>query len=610
MPDAFVSYHSEDRAAVAIVAEELKKLKLDVWFDAALRSGSAYDSQISQQLGSAKVVVACWTPGAVKSDWVRAEADFARTRDKLVPCTLQPTELPPPFNLAEAPNLSAWAGQDDDPPWLKILERIGQLVDRPGLATYCAVMRPSATLPELKAWVGANAIDPLSADVWARITAFEGENAEQKAAREAAETTAREELRKLQARRSRELAKARGCGIGERAATADGPARRGARLGGDLLGWIGYTTDRDRRLHELDGLNTPAEIAGFIAHNWYHPVRSAAEEKLRLVDERSWADAGQNGRKADFQSYIDVFSARSGQHLQEAQAKLQAADRVGMVQQSLRRLGLYRGAADGALNETTRNTVARFRLRTGLPVSYGVDDRLVAELNKAIERWIRPTPTELRASQPGPPTEDDMIWLAGDLGVELPALLAVYDVEGAGRGFDAEGRPVVVFYSTVFMKNIKKASGPTDWPAPEQPPTPRADPGPSDPAKTPTSWDRLEAAFRVDPEAAYAATSFGAFQIIGLNAKRMGFASAGEYARFVSQSELNQYAALFLYGSNSPVLTALKARDWEGFARAYLGMKNSRYAARLAEAYEREATLLQSHPPWEAISLSSRRSDH
>jgi hypothetical protein len=78
----------------------------------------------------------------------------------------------------------------------------------------------------------------------------------------------------------------------------------------------------------------------------------------------------------------------------------------------------------------------------------------------------------------------------------------------------------------------------------------------------------------------------------------------------VSQSELNQYAALFLYGANSPVLAALKARDWEGFARAYLGIKNSRYAARLAEAYEREGALLQKRAPWEAVSLGSPRSDN
>ena len=602
MPDAFISYHSEDRAAVAIVAEELKKLKLDVWFDAGLRAGSAYDSQISQQLDGAKAVVACWTPGAVKSDWVRAEADFARTRDKLVPCMLQPTDLPPPFSLVEAPNLSAWAGQDDDPAWLKILERIGQLVDRPGLATYCAVMRPAATLPELKAWVAANAIDPLSADVWARIIAFEGENAEQKAAREAAETAARERLRKLQAQRSRELARARGL---------RDPARERRQrmllltavlaLAAIFLGWIGYTTDRDRRLHELEGLDTPGEIAAFLDRNWYPSVRSAAAEKLRRKDDQLWGAAKEGGREADFQSYIGAFAGLPSTHRPEAQTELRAAERVVEVQQSLRRLGLYRGVADGALNETTRNTIARFRLHAGLPVSYAVDDQLGAELNKAIERWIRPTPTELRTSQAGPPSEDDTLTLAANLGVELPALKAVYDVESGGKGFDAQGRPTIVFERSLFLRNAKKAYDPTS----SAPYDPTVSSPFGDRAALSNRWDDLETAYLIDPEAAYGATSFGAFQIIGLNAKRMGFASAGEYARFVAQSELNQYSALFLYGSNSPVLAALKARDWEGFARAYLGSKNPRYAARLATAYQREVAVLQRRPPWEPISLSS-----
>lgn len=210
MTDVFISYHSADRDKVTIIADELVKLKLDVWFDRELRSGSAYDSQIAQQLESAKAVLTCWTLGAVKSDWVRSEADFARNSGKLVPCVLEPVTLPPPFNLVQAGNLSSWAGQEDDPAWLKILEQIGQLTDQPGLATYRAVMRPTATLPELKAWVAANAANPLSADVWNRISALEGENTEQKAAREAAEGRARAQMRKLQAKRSRELAKARG----------------------------------------------------------------------------------------------------------------------------------------------------------------------------------------------------------------------------------------------------------------------------------------------------------------------------------------------------------------------------------------------------------------
>ncbi len=604
MSDVFISYSSEDRDKITIIAEELVKLKLDVWYDRDLLSGLTYDSQIIQQLNNAKAVLTCWTPKAVGSQWVRGEAEIARNSAKLATCLLEPATLPPPFNIIQTDDLSAWAGQEDDPAWLKLLEQIGQLTDRPGLAAYRAVMRPTATLPELKAWVAANAANPLSADVWNRISALEGENAEQKAAREDLESKARAQMRKLQEKRSRELARARGL---------RDPVRERRRqmlllaaiavMAMVVIGWIGYSVNRDARLTELDRLDTPDKVAGFIAHNWYHPVRKTAEEKLRRLDDRLWSDARQGGRKADFDAYVNAFSGQQGQHLAEAEASSRVADRVAAAQRNLRRLGLYRGPVDGALDETTRRTIARFRLRSGLPVSSSVDDAFDAELDKAIERWIRPTPSELRSSQPGPPSEDDMIALAADLGVELPALLAVYDVESAGRGFDADGRPVIVFFQSLFQKNAKAALAST-----VSSPSGQARSRSTDAPKAPNYWDQLEAAFLVDPEAAYGATSFGAFQITGVHAKRMGFASAGEFARFVSQSELNQYAALFLYAANSPVLAALKARDWNRFSLAYLGTRKPSYVKQLSEAYERERAAFRSRPPWEAATLVSHRS--
>ena len=53
------------------------------------------------------------------SEWVRGEATAGREGDRLVACYLQPTALLPPFNLTHAENLSAWAGQIDDPATLK-----------------------------------------------------------------------------------------------------------------------------------------------------------------------------------------------------------------------------------------------------------------------------------------------------------------------------------------------------------------------------------------------------------------------------------------------------------------------------------------------------------
>jgi N-acetylmuramidase len=257
------------------------------------------------------------------------------------------------------------------------------------------------------------------------------------------------------------------------------------------------------------------------------------------------------------------------------------------------------------LQTKPRGAIARFRLRTGLPVSYGVDDQLIAAIDKTLDRWIRPTPTELQASQSDPPSEEALTTLTANLRVELPALLAVRDVESAGRGFDKENRPLIAFDRRYFQKHARRVYDPTSlMPYDSIVSSPF-----NDQVSFASRWDELERAYLIDPEAAYSPTSFGVFQISGLNAKRMGFGSAGEYARFVSQSELNQYAALFLFGSSSPAVAALKARDWDGFTRAYQGMKNPRYTALLAQAYEREAAMVHKHPPWEAIDLSLHRSD-
>ncbi len=56
------------------IARKLEELKLKVWFDAELRSGTSFDTEIDRQVRAAKCVLVCWSPGAVASDWVRGEA--------------------------------------------------------------------------------------------------------------------------------------------------------------------------------------------------------------------------------------------------------------------------------------------------------------------------------------------------------------------------------------------------------------------------------------------------------------------------------------------------------------------------------------------------------
>lgn len=158
-PDVFISYKRDERAIVGAIANRLEALKVSVWFDAELRSGTSFDAEIAQQVRAARCVLVCWSPGAVESDWVRSEATIGRQRGVLAAALLKPCDLPPPFNLVHANDLQAGATHAN-PEWIATLVRIGELVGRPGLSGYEA-LGPAPDRRALADWLAANPQDPL-----------------------------------------------------------------------------------------------------------------------------------------------------------------------------------------------------------------------------------------------------------------------------------------------------------------------------------------------------------------------------------------------------------------------------------------------------------------
>jgi hypothetical protein len=158
-PDVFISYKRDERPEVLAIARRLEALKLRVWFDAEMRSGTTFDSEIDRQIRSASVVLVCWSPGAIASDWVRGEATIGRQRNVLAAAFLKPCDLPAPFNLIHADDLTAGA-RPSNPEWLKVVERIGMLTGRPGLAAFEALeLAPDKSA--YAAWIAGNSSDPL-----------------------------------------------------------------------------------------------------------------------------------------------------------------------------------------------------------------------------------------------------------------------------------------------------------------------------------------------------------------------------------------------------------------------------------------------------------------
>lgn len=163
MPDVFISYKRQERQRVEKLAAALEQLKLDVWFDAELNPGDTFLAAINDALLASRVILVCWTPEAARSPFVLGEAEHGRARNALVAAFFQSTELPPPFNMVHAEDLSAWAGglEDDSPAWRKIVVNIGMLTQRPGLLDFI-VLSGAQDAAALRRWASDNWKDPLS----------------------------------------------------------------------------------------------------------------------------------------------------------------------------------------------------------------------------------------------------------------------------------------------------------------------------------------------------------------------------------------------------------------------------------------------------------------
>ena len=103
---------------------------------------------------------------------------------------------------------------------------------------------------------------------------------------------------------------------------------------------------------------------------------------------------------------------------------------------------------------------------------------------------------------------------------------------------------------------------------------------------------RLAMARLIDDTAALESASWGAFQIMGYQWERLGYASVQAFVAAMSAGESQQFDAFTRFIETDPVLhKALKARKWAEFARLYNGPDYLRnlYDTKLQRAYERHA---------------------
>ncbi|WP_296250300.1 N-acetylmuramidase family protein [Pseudomonas sp. UBA4194] len=193
-----------------------------------------------------------------------------------------------------------------------------------------------------------------------------------------------------------------------------------------------------------------------------------------------------------------------------------------------------------------------------------------------------------------------LVAAAARLGVDLATVLAVNEVESQGSGFLDNGKPKILYERHIMYRRLAEPRHPGDDVATLQQ---RAaalaiaqpslvNPKPGGYVGGTAEHQRLANARLIDDTCALESASWGAFQIMGYHAMRLGYASVQDFTQRMAQCENEQFEAFVRFIEADPVLhKALKARKWPVFAKGYNGPDYLRnlYDTKLERAYDRHA---------------------
>src|SRR3954452_10185868 len=127
MSHVFISYARPDEALASEIADGLREAGYEVWRDDELPAHRAYADVIEERIKGAGAVVVLWSAEAAKSQWVRAEADTARSALTLVQATLDGTIPAMPFNQIQCADLQGWNAKNATSGWRKLLASVTEL---------------------------------------------------------------------------------------------------------------------------------------------------------------------------------------------------------------------------------------------------------------------------------------------------------------------------------------------------------------------------------------------------------------------------------------------------------------------------------------------------
>lgn len=169
------------------------------------------------------------------------------------------------------------------------------------------------------------------------------------------------------------------------------------------------------------------------------------------------------------------------------------------------------------------------------------------------------------------------------IGVGEDEIHAILDVEAAGSGFDAKGRPKMLFEPHLFHRflsgakrerAIQEGLAYDGWRPGTYPPD---------------SYPRLIAAMKIDETAALRAASWGLGQILGDNYKVCGYDSPQAMVIDFTSGEDAQLEAMIRFIKAKGLDDDLRNHEWASFARGYNGALYAAhgYHLKLRAAFEK-----------------------
>ena len=191
--------------------------------------------------------------------------------------------------------------------------------------------------------------------------------------------------------------------------------------------------------------------------------------------------------------------------------------------------------------------------------------------------------------------------IAQGLGVEAAALLAVAEIESAGKAFaNVNGKPMPLIrweghYFYRLLPGPLKQQGVQAGLA--HPVAGRV----GNPASQQARYAMLERGKAIHEEAAIGSCSWGLGQVMGSHWKTLGYSSPQKMVDVACSGVAGQTELMARFIQKNGLTKHLKAKNWRAFARAYNGpaYKTNRYDEKMGRAYIR---YLEGKPPPEIMA--------